>query len=79
MLVKYCNLNINGLDCAFKAVKTLVPLWQRGKSLQAAINAEASCFNDNDHDMVLFSDLLSLFKSHRFIHSYYTHTYVLHP
>ena len=59
----------NVKSCAFyyKAIKTLVPLWCRGKSLQAAINAEASCFNEDDNDMILFSDLLSLFKTHRFV------------
>lgn len=52
-----------------KAIDTLVPLWRKGKSLQAAINAEASCLNDDDTDMILFSDLLSLFKRYRYIYA----------
>ena len=63
---------------SYKAINTLVPLWHRGKSLQAAINAEASCFNDSDNDMILFSDLLSLFKIHRFVRRLYTYTLTIY-
>ena len=58
-------LNVKLYTFTIKAINTLVPLWRQGKSLQAAINAEASCLNDGDTDMILFSDLLSMFKRYK--------------